>query len=187
MRTFIAVKILPTPRLIKSIVEIREELAKEKIKWAETHNLHLTLRFLGDTNPETAAIISKSLEKIKSQVPPFSFIIKGTGVFPGTRAPRVLWMGIEEFEGLEFLKKHIDPLMEARGLEQEDRPFKPHLTLGRIKHLGDREKLKALLQKHAQMFQKVMVNEFIYYESVLTPDGPVYKEIGKYRLAGNLS
>ena len=185
MRTFVAVKINPTPRMAQSIVEIRELLSGEKIKWTDVFNLHLTLRFLGDTQPDTAAAISAKLEAVAGNIPPFSFSIEHTGVFPNFRSPRVLWMGIKDTGGLNLLKNEVDEIVNSAGFMPDDRPFKPHLTLGRLKYIKNRHKVKEVIEKYQGLFQKESIDKFVYFESKLTPDGPLYSEIGKYQLSGH--
>jgi 2'-5' RNA ligase len=95
----------------------------------------------------------------------------------------VLWIGIEGYEKLSELNDLIKTGLNDTGFPVEDRPFKPHVTLGRIKHLKNAESLKSALEMYRDTFiQDVIVEELILYQSVLRPEGPIYKAIETFSL-----
>jgi 2'-5' RNA ligase len=182
-RIFIAIKIVPEDRLLKLISSLRTGLNGERIKWTELENIHLTIAFLGDTEEEKIKSIQKMLIGKCKGFGQFELILRGTGLFRNISDPRVIWTGIAPSEDLVRLNNDIKNGLGEAGIPIEDRPFNPHLTLGRIKHVGDKSSLKTLLDKFSDIeIQKLAVNEVILYESILKQTGPVYKPIGKYNL-----
>ncbi len=194
-RTFIAIKIPVTEELNKVINHFHNELEAERIKWVETDNMHISLSFLGDTEEGLISSIANELQTIADSYKCFSFKLTGAGVFPPSprlqrtsrniQHPRVLWLGIIEDENNTLMKlgNDIKDRLELLGFEKEKRKFKAHLTLGRVKSINKKEKLKNLLEKYQnQYFQNVDVQEIIFYESILTAKGPVYKVIRRFKL-----
>lgn len=182
-RTFIAVKIPVSKQTAEEIQNIKSELQDEKIKWVEIFNMHITLFFVGDIDEEMIQKISFNLYDLLNSKESFILKGKGVGVFKNLNNPRVLWMGIEESEYLQHLKLAIDRMMKKLGFEIEIRKFKPHLTLGRIKYVNDKRKLKNVLDCYKEFyFQDFEINKVIFYESKLTPGGPVYKVIKQIHL-----
>ena len=184
-RTFIAIKIPVTKELNKVINHFHNELEAERIKWAETDNMHISLSFLGDTEEGLISSIANELQTIANSNKCFSFKLTGAGVFKNIKHPRVLWLGIIEDENNTLMKlgNDIKDRLELLGFEKEKRKFKAHLTLGRVKSINKKEKLKNLLEKYQnQYFQNVDVQEIIFYESMLTAKGSIYKVIRKFKL-----
>lgn len=177
-RTFVAVKAEPGEKLRKAIALLRNGLNRDSIKWVDPAIMHLTLAFLGDTEEENIKLMSRNLQEKCSGSGEISFTIKGLGVFPGISNPRVIWAGIENAETLLNLQKIVSGIMTSLNIPAEEREFKPHLTLGRVKFLRNNEKLKEIISEHENVeFQNVKLNKLIYYESVLMPGGPLYKPI----------
>ncbi|OFY64212.1 MAG: 2'-5' RNA ligase [Bacteroidetes bacterium RBG_13_43_22] len=183
-RIFVAIKIEPEGLLLKTISSLRSVLANERIVWVDPVNIHLTLAFLGDTEEERIKVADIAVRQQCSGFGEFSFNLKGTGVFKNFRDPRVIWTGIEECERLTSINDHIMKELKDTGFSLEDRPFKPHITLGRIKFIKDPRLLESSLERYREThFQKVNVSEVILFESILKPAGPVYKPLGRYRLS----
>jgi len=182
-RIFIAVKVEAGETLLRMISSLKSGLSSENIKWTNPDNIHITLAFLGDTGEERIKIISAMLKEKCEGFGRFELIIKGSGVFKNLSDPRVIWTGIEPSGRLMQLDDFIKNGLKDAGTKIEDRPFKPHLTLGRIKYLKDKAVLKTLMDKYQNSeIQKVPVNEVILYESILLQTGPEYKPIGKFKL-----
>ena len=182
-RIFIAVKVEADEILSGMISSLKYGLSRESIKWTNPDNIHITLSFLGDTEEEKILLISSMLNRKCEGFGKFDLIIKGSGVFKNLSEPRVIWAGIEPSEKLNRLYDIISDGLQDTGTKPEVRPFKPHLTLGRIRSLKDKTALKTLIDKYQNTdFQKVPVIEVILYESILLQTGPVYKEINKFKL-----
>lgn len=104
------------------------------VRWVRPEGMHLTLKFLGDTYPDQVDEIATALEQVLAGFKPMTIRVKGLGAFPGYRRPRVFWVGLEDTSGeLVRLAKAVDAAMVRLGYPREDRPYSPHLTLGRVK------------------------------------------------------
>lgn len=179
-RTFIATKITPGEKLLKTYTKLRNELKNEKIKWVNSDHFHITLFFLGDTEEEMIPRVRTQVDNLVDQFTSFYINLSGLGVFKNINKPRVLWAGIYQYETLKEIKERIENEMVALGFPKEEREFRPHLTMARLKWINDKEKLKSLLEEYQnEDFQQVKINEIIYYESILKPSGPVYKPLEK--------
>jgi len=182
-RIFIALKIDPGDNLIRMISTIRSLLGSEKINWVDPVNLHLTLAFLGDTDEERIKIADIAIRGKCRGSGEFSFDLRGTGVFRDFRDPRVIWAGIGECSRLTSINDLIMSGLKDTGFRLEERPFRPHLTLGRIKFIKNSRALESAIQKYRDIyFQQVNISEVIMYESILKPEGPVYKPVSRFKL-----
>lgn len=182
-RVFIAVKIDPGATLMEMISDFRTVLKDERIKWTETENFHITLAFLGDTEEEKIKDVAGMLKEICSGKGDFEMVIKGAGVFRNLKDPRIIWTGIEHSENLVKLFESVKLGLLNTGITLEERPFNPHLTLGRIKSIKNYDSLKSLIAGYVNTeLQKQPVKEVILYESLLFHSGPVYKPLRKFVL-----
>lgn len=183
MRLFIAVKISD---------EIRAELADfvdqflqfpGKVKWVEPHNLHLTLKFLGETDPKRLDEVRNAATKAASGCGAFDISLSGCGAFPNIKAPRVFWVGIlDDKKRLRSLAEGIDSNLAEYGFERESRPFSPHLTLGRVKEPTRMDSLKDAFALAKFPTQSQRVSAIYLIESHLKPSGPVYKDVAEFAL-----
>ena len=184
-RLFIAMKINPASEILDFFSEIKELLEDEKINWVKENNFHLTLKFLGETDEETIPEISVALQQICSETEPFEFQLTGSGYFGSHKSPRVVFIKIRNTAKLESLSSEINDRLLNCGFENENRKFKAHLTLGRIKFIKNTQAFYVHLEKHKNtFFQSVKVDEIILYESKLQPEGPVYKAVEKFPFKG---
>jgi 2'-5' RNA ligase len=133
-RLFIAV---PVPEDVREfIATIIADLRPEDwpIRWMDADNAHLTLHFLGDTPPENAALLRLALEEPICQHEAFDLRTADLGVFPAMKRPRVLWLGLwGPAHRLETIRDEIGTVLESYDIEIDDKPFRPHLTLGRVR------------------------------------------------------
>jgi 2'-5' RNA ligase len=175
LRCFIAINI---PDSVKSeiggVIDAMKKCGGD-IKWVTASNIHITLKFLGNT-PETALPeIQDSLRSAVSSYMPFYITIYGTGVFPNRKYPRVIWAGIEDSQTMKSLKKDIEDAMTAHGYQKEDRDFTPHLTLGRVR--SQKGVIATLLELDifkSKDFGKAEVTMVKLMKSELKPQGPEY-------------
>ncbi len=134
IRTFVAA---PLPEVVRAALgELAQQLAahSQGVRWVRPENIHLTLRFLGDTDPEQVPALSKGLDEIAAPQPPFPMRLGGVGAFPNWKRPRVVWVGLEEEgEQLQKLRRAVERLARSLRWERETQEFKPHLTLGRVR------------------------------------------------------
>lgn len=182
-RIFTAVKINPEPELLKAFSDLKNILAGEIIKWTDISNTHLTLAFLGDTDEKKIRIIKMMLEEKCSELKEFEFILSGLGLFRNYRDPRVIWAGISSSGSLTELNDKIREGLKETGFIVENRPFSPHLTLGRIKLIKDTVHLREVIEEYRDTeFQIVKVRDVVLFESILMQTGSVYKQLGRFGL-----
>ena len=177
-RIFIGLKVHTGDSLLKILSSFKAGLSKDNIKWTSIDNIHITLAFLGDTEEKEIKNISSMLKEECGGSGKFELILKGSGLFRKLEDPRIIWIGIEPSEKVLQLNNSIMKGLKELNIRMEDRPYNPHLTIGRIKHINDRELLRTLIEKfHDSEIQTIQVNEVIMYESILLSSGPVYKPL----------
>lgn len=182
-RLFIAVKTVPGADLLRMISSVKSLLGHESIKWVDPGNIHITLAFLGDTEEKKIKLLTQILNGTCAGFGRFEFSLTGTGVFKNFNDPRVIWVGISPKETLVNLSSKITDGLKLGGFAIEDRGFRPHLTIGRVRTIKDNENLKRVLETYRETdFQKISASEVILYESILMQTGPLYKELGKFPL-----
>ncbi|MFW5774182.1 MAG: RNA 2',3'-cyclic phosphodiesterase, partial [Tangfeifania sp.] len=173
----------PQPALIELLSLLKKTFDHEKIKWMEKNNLHLTLKFLGDTSPVQVDQVKTVLRETADNFTAFQSGLTGVGFFKRNRQPKVLFINIEKHEVLKQLAAETDARLNELGFEKEQREFNPHLTLGRIKYLKDKLRFYQTMEEYRNSFiQEVKINEVIYYQSILKPAGAEYKSIEKFGL-----
>jgi len=132
MRVFVAV--FPPPEIQEVLIEAARALPTNTFRLTAPERVHLTLKFLGEVPPEDLPRATSALRQIGCQGEPFEATISGFGTFPSTRRARVLWAGIGAgAEGFRALSRAVEDLLEPEGFAREDKPFVPHLTLGRAR------------------------------------------------------
>jgi RNA 2',3'-cyclic 3'-phosphodiesterase len=182
-RIFIALQIVAGENLLNMISDLKAGLRKENIKWTPVENLHITLAFMGDTQEEKIENISHMLTGICETSGKFEMQIRGAGVFKGFSNPRVIWTGIGASEELNRLGLSVKDGLKETGILIEDRPFNPHLTLGRVRNVRDKEVLRSLISRYNNAFiQQQEIKEVVLYESILLQKGPLYKPVGVFKL-----
>jgi RNA 2',3'-cyclic 3'-phosphodiesterase len=184
MRTFIAIKIKAEPLLIKIVADIKNQLEGESLTWVDIQNLHLTLKFLGETSGQQIQAIKKEMSDIAARYQPFPVLLKGLDSFKSGGMPRVLFAGIYDDGTMAHMAGDAGEFLVSLGFEKEMRPFKPHLTLARIKYLKNKKRFFDLVDKYRNLaLQQSTVTEIILFQSLLNPSGPVYHELAVVPLA----
>jgi RNA 2',3'-cyclic 3'-phosphodiesterase len=182
-RIFIALKIEPGPELRNMIRGLRNASGNIRVKWVEPENIHLTLAFLGDTEEERITAAAMILNKVCSATGQFSFTIGSPGIFKSYRDLKVIWTGIRDPEALVELRRKLSEELNYAGFRLEEREFRPHITIGRVKAPGNADMLKSFISRYQDItLQVVKVKEAILFESILKPAGPVYKPVGIFKL-----
>jgi len=153
-------------------------------RWIPAANLHLTLRFLGETDAKRVSEISEKLESITAQSPPFRLEFRGVGFFPSPRRPRIL-CAIVARPPRELLHLHqqTEAMAVAHGFPSEPRTFSPHLTFARLqKPAGELRKIETELEdRHLGV---IPVEEVILFQSMLDANGAQYQVLGRFPLGG---
>ncbi|HEV2055645.1 MAG TPA: RNA 2',3'-cyclic phosphodiesterase [Methylomirabilota bacterium] len=132
-RAFVAVLLdEQTRRAVAAQIDRLRPLSKA-VAWVPPHNLHLTLRFLGDQTEEQSADVVPALEEAASGVPTFTLSLKGFGAFPGLDHPRTLWVGVSEgVQEVQRLQARVAEALESLGVSIEARAWQAHVTIGRV-------------------------------------------------------
>ncbi|MDY6790784.1 MAG: RNA 2',3'-cyclic phosphodiesterase [Thermodesulfobacteriota bacterium] len=179
IRAFIAIE-LPE-EIIAFIGKIQQDVRSYgfKASWVRPKNIHLTLKFLGPINREDIKKVGDVIIGTASENIPLSLGVKGIGVFPGVKRPRVIWTGIAgQTEELSDLQKTLDGKLETVGFPKEKRPFRGHLTIARIKGSIDARRLiDAMKQLGKFESKKFSVNEIVLFKSELKPSGAKYTKL----------
>ncbi|MBN1591680.1 MAG: RNA 2',3'-cyclic phosphodiesterase [Candidatus Coatesbacteria bacterium] len=185
IRAFISIEI-PKP-IREQMIGVPEPLkeVKGKFSWSSTNNLHITLKFLGDCTRRRLEAISKRLSEIAASHMQFGISFEGVGVFPSFSAPRIVWLGIKDGrEQLVKLANDISDSMEAIGFKKEAKPFRPHITLARIKYLGSKPEFKTAVGEISNTKISPMAAKYIFLmRSQLNPKGAIYTVIERMCLA----
>lgn len=181
IRTFIAIEI--PGNVIFKIRELQEGIKVYglKIRWVRSENIHLTLKFLGDVEAVKIGEIAEAISKTVKGYTPISLKAKGVGVFPSIKRPRVLWVGLTgQLEVLLKLQKTLDENLKLLGFPGEKRPFKGHLTMGRIKERIDVKKFgDALMAFRRFESETFTAGQLVLYKSELKPLGAVYTRLAE--------
>ena len=186
LRTFIAINV--PPAVLDTIARIQNRFKSLGFhaSWVKPGNIHLTLKFLGDTDPDRIPGIQITLTETLASLARFQLSLDSAGVFPDTNNPRVLWLGLKDREGaLETLQTEIEKALEQIGFPREQRPFSPHVTLARIKSPQGKKELKSELDAVNQEGitpHPFDVGEIQLYESQLTPKGSIYTVLANFKL-----
>jgi 2'-5' RNA ligase len=185
MRTFIAIEI---PDEIKAgLTEAQRSLRDSgavDASWTRPEGIHLTLKFLGEVSETKVPDIMNGLRRAAEGIGPFRLEVIGMGTFPNPRNARVVWVGLSgDREKLSRLQAAVEETLSGIGFERDERPFTPHLTLGRIKYIRSRDKLLTALEEvkdvHLPGFD---VSTVSLMKSELRPSGAVYTEMGRVEL-----
>lgn len=174
LRTFIAIE---TPDEVKKIAAGIQDDLKQRFKcrvaWTKPRDIHLTLKFLGDTAVDKIEPIGRALNDTLTGFGKFKMSLSRPGTFGG-RDPKVIWLGLRAPDDLQALHTYVDRVISQFGYEHERRNFHPHLTLGRIKDThGTREMAEYIknIEVEPLLF---MVGKIVHFKSDLRPGGAAY-------------
>jgi RNA 2',3'-cyclic 3'-phosphodiesterase len=177
-RLFIAIEIGKIPPIEAVLNEFKKALNGDAIKWVDASIMHLTLQFLGDTDTNQIEGLKQVIDNSCKGLHSFAIAIEGVGIFKNKQQPKVIWLGIKTLEVLVELYINLHKGLQSLNFVLENRLFEPHLTLGRIKIITQKEKLNELLEQYkSKQIAQVVINEVILFESILSPQGPTYKKL----------
>jgi len=180
-RGFIAID----PDVSSKIVELGNKIKKTgaQVKLVEPKNMHLTLKFLGDTDEKLINEIEKIIKESTKDTKPFKIKLEGTGVFPNQNYIKIIWIGIKNGEQIIPIAEKIDEEISKLGFKKENRKFSPHLTIGRVKSAKNKDKLIQIIEEYNEiLFSEFEVKSIKLIKSELTPKGPIYTTLKEIRL-----
>jgi 2'-5' RNA ligase len=179
VRTFVAITLHGS--LHETIGDIIDKLSASnaKVKWVEPENVHLTLKFLGNVEEERLPEVYEACERAAKGAGPIDLEMRALGCFPDVKNPRIVWLGIERgADVVKQLQERVESELRAIGFPKEDRPFRAHLTLGRVKGKQKLAVLCRLLDEKRNIFVGSMRAEKIsVMKSKTLPTGPIYTEL----------
>jgi 2'-5' RNA ligase len=174
-RAFVAVDVQSGPELRDAIEQLKTY--GRALKPVHPDNVHITLKFLGDTDEGVVPQLEKVMRSAVDGIAPFQVRLVSTGVFPNVRSPRVVWVGLDGAEPMGRIASLLEEGCEPLGFRKEKRGFSPHLTLARVRE-GEQVDLSSFLQQtQAKHFGSFQVNGMRLKKSVLTPSGPIYSDV----------
>ena len=178
MRTFLALDIDDAIRRKLTDARLQVETGELKIRWVAPANIHVTLNFLGEVADSLLAPVCAAAAAVAATVAPFDFEVHGLHCMPPHR-PRMIWAGVRDITGrMVQLQQQLAAALDELGFPQERRPFKPHITLARIKSAGNPRHLQEAVQALADVdFGLRPADELVTYVSTRTPAGPVYASV----------
>jgi 2'-5' RNA ligase len=187
-RLFVALE--PPEPVRRRLAAVADELrraagrAGDEVRWVRPENVHLTLQFLGAVPEERVAAVEAALRDAAAGGRPLSLSLHGAGGFPNARRPRVLWAGLEgDLAPLAALAADLGARLAKLGFPPEDRPFSPHLTLGRAREGRGAPGLAGALARAAQAEATPWrATELVLFESHLSPRGPRYEAVARIAL-----
>lgn len=189
IRTFVAIEL--DDALRRKIADARAQLERTRaVKWGAVDNIHITLKFLGDVDAAAMPALEQALAAACQATPPFALTLRGIGAFPNTQRPNVVWIGAEgQIDAMLTLAKKIDAACAVLGFARDERPFTPHLTIGRVKRdasPNDRKNIGALIER-AQVgaLGELKVEQISVMKSALRPAGSVYTRLAQIQLTND--
>jgi len=175
-RAFIAIAIPDGIKNQMAGLQSKLKRADADVKWTRPHGIHITLRFMGWLNTDDLEKTKLAIANVAKEFSEFDVEVKGSGTFPERGRPRVIWTGISQGEKeLQAVASRLDQELIKSGLGPADRPFRGHLTLGRVKSGKNINKLVEYLEKEGTIsFGAFPAKSICLFKSDLRPDGAIY-------------
>ncbi len=183
LRVFIAIEL---PVSIQNAIQqqtasLQHALDSSLVRWVPSHNIHLTLKFLGDVSPTNIELLTQMLQYEADQQTAFDLKVSGIGSFPTSRRPRIIWIGLHAPAVLDSLQRSIDSAVARLGYATEERPFSPHLTIGRVRQnlssAGLQKIRNTLDATKIGDLGSAKVDSVHLFKSDLQPGGSVYTRL----------
>ena len=182
-RLFIASPITLDREFVALGEHLKAHTAYDHIVWTQAKVQHLTLRFIGETPDNKIEPLIAALDDIFKDMRRFQLTINKLGVFGSHYKPTTLWLGFQDFEVLKPIHERIEEALSSVGFEADHGNFVPHITLGRIKEIANKNKFWQLFEQSQPTHeQTVDVKQIILYRSKLRPEGPIYTEMAHWNL-----
>jgi 2'-5' RNA ligase len=182
-RAFIAVEVGPLPALLD--IEERLRATRADIKLVEPENIHVTLKFLGDTDEDLVDKIEDVMKASTAGVGPFTIKLENMGAFPKLDYMRVVWVGMSGAESLVQIAKALNNGLKPMGFKSDKKGFKPHLTIARVRSPRNKSELRRAIDAQIDdQFGEVHVDKIVLKKSVLSSQGPTYSDVRVVPLEG---
>lgn len=180
VRLFVGIGLPETYRQSLNAITTRLScLIDRSINWSRPDTWHLTLKFLGETDEARVPAIADALAGV--DFAPFPLRAGGAGAFPDGRRPKVLWLGLAEgADQARALAGQVEDALDAVGVPREQKRFRPHLTLGRVRKPGPGDWQPLLDAAAASRWPPFVVDRFTLWRSVLSPSGATHTPIAAF-------
>jgi 2'-5' RNA ligase len=186
MRLFFAIEL--GDDLLDLLDETTATLRSEapELAWVGREKQHLTLKVLGDVDEASLPGLTAAADRAAARHPPLEMVVREVGAFPNFRRARVVWIGVEQEPRLELLHHDLELACESEGFEVEGRPFRPHITLARVRTALPVERLRGLARvaRTVRLKATVPVERITLFESTLAPSGARYRRVHAAPLGG---
>ncbi len=184
VRAFVAIAVDDETRRHLVAVQNVLKAARAHVSWVRPANIHLSFAFLGDVPRDDVPVIAEALDEAVKERSAFSFRVAGIGSF-GRGSPRVIWAGVRECDVLIAVQAAVSDTLRGLGLVLEKRPYRPHITLGRVRSARGRGELVAALRElPEEEYGAVSVSAVDLMQSTLNPDGAEYSILHRCALSG---
>jgi RNA 2',3'-cyclic 3'-phosphodiesterase len=183
LRCFVSLEI-SDEKILDSLVSFQRELVGTgaDLKLVERENIHFTLKFLGEISEGMKDDAHERLLKLR--IPSVTVSVQGIGAFPNVFRPNIVWVGVSPADSSKVVSIAKEVIDSLSGIgESDERGFQPHTTLARVKSGRNRESLSSLLKSSsARQFGPIQLMSVRLKSSQLTPNGPIYRDLGVYAL-----
>jgi 2'-5' RNA ligase len=180
-RAFISTDVGAKPEFID--LENTLEQTSADLKLVDPENIHITLKFLGDTEEELVEQITGSMQRAVAGIQPFTLKFKGIGAFPNPNYMKVIWVGMDNTDNLKTIANKLDTDLKSLGFRPEKRGFSAHLTVARVKSRRGKDELQKILKNYKNHeFGEIKIESIRLKKSDLTPKGPIYTTIKEIKL-----
>ena len=182
IRTFFAIDLpaLTSEQIENKLLYFKNSTLRN-IKWASSNSMHITIKFIGEFNPDHQSSIQKDLRSHLGNFGEIKLSFGEMGVFPNSRNPKIIWLSLNEHGQLIQLARVVDLITSNYGYLKEKRKFSPHLTIGRVKNNASSKDKELLAQKIANNesmnIKPSIINKLNFKKSSLTPQGPIYSTL----------
>lgn len=183
IRAFIAISLSPEihQKLGQLMDGLRARLPRAPVRWVQPQNIHLTVKFLGDVSTASQEMLTKMLAAEASRHPCFEVSVGELGVFPSPHRPKIIWVGVEAPQELHGLYRLVENEMMRLGYAPEERPFSPHLTIGRVSRSAKPEEYRQIgetvKESKVGFLGALRVTSVELFRSDLRPGGAVYTRL----------
>jgi 2'-5' RNA ligase len=180
-RAFISADIAPNEKLVSLLRQLA--MSRADLKVVRPELLHVTLKFLGDTEESLVDQTEEIIKDCAKGVSPFTVRLRGMGAFPSMSNIRVVWVGMEDAQPLGQMANRLDDSLKTLGFERDSKGFKPHLTLARTRSARNIANLQEIIRENAVSdFGDYPIDSIRLKKSVLSPQGPTYSVVREIML-----
>jgi 2'-5' RNA ligase len=187
MRLFLALELPPATaeQIHAAVAPLR--VAEPALAWVPVQKLHLTLKFLGGSDDTRVAALVQATDRVAARHRPFELTLATVGAFPNLRRPRVVWIGVHGEPRLELLHHDVEIAAAEVGYEVEGRPFRPHVTLARVRAPLPTDRARALARaaRAISYSTTAFVDRLTLFDSATGESGAHYRRLHSATLGGH--